>query len=137
MAEGRLRKWLLSIAAFLRGQNGGLGDAMALWRDNCAREFDGLEECLICYSGAPCLPLPAPAPSARWCACMCLPAPCCICYSGALACARLPLPHAHACMCGFGRLRTCSSLASLHGCKGHVTGSSWAVGPQPPVNRIG
>ena len=51
VTEGRLRKWLLSIAAFLRSQNGGLADAMRLWRDNCVREFDGVEECLICYSG--------------------------------------------------------------------------------------
>ncbi len=50
VAEGRLRKWLLSITAFLRNQNGSLADAMALWRDNCVREFSGVEECLICYS---------------------------------------------------------------------------------------
>ena len=50
VSEGRLRKWLLSIAAFLRSQNGGLTDAMRLWRDNCVREFAGVEECLICYS---------------------------------------------------------------------------------------
>jgi len=50
VSEGRLRKWLLSIAAFLRSQNGSLADAMALWRANCEREFDGVEECLICYA---------------------------------------------------------------------------------------
>ncbi|KAK9831453.1 hypothetical protein WJX81_006515 [Elliptochloris bilobata] len=50
MSEGRLRKWLLSMLAFLRSQNGSLADAMALWRSNCEREFAGVEECLICYA---------------------------------------------------------------------------------------
>ena len=50
MSEGRLRKWLLSMLAFLRSQNGSLADAMALWRANCEREFAGVEECLICYA---------------------------------------------------------------------------------------
>ncbi len=68
VAEGRLRKWLLSIAAFLRSQNGGLGDAMRLWRDNCVREFDGLEECLICYSGAcPAPHTQTPLAPLSWC----------------------------------------------------------------------
>lgn len=48
--EGRLRKWLLSIAALLRSQNGGLAAAIKLWRRNCIQEFAGLEECPICYS---------------------------------------------------------------------------------------
>ena len=50
MSEGRLRKWLLSMLAFLRSQNGSLADAMGLWRANCEREFAGVEECLICYA---------------------------------------------------------------------------------------
>lgn len=50
MTEARLRKWLLSIAACLRSQNGSLADAVALWRANCEREFAGVEECLICYA---------------------------------------------------------------------------------------
>ena len=48
--EGRLRKWLLSIAALLRSQNGGLTAAIQLWHKNCQQEFTGLEECPICYS---------------------------------------------------------------------------------------
>lgn len=52
MAEGRLRKWLLSITAFLRNQNGTLADAMALWRDNCVEEFSGMTAC----PGPPSLP---------------------------------------------------------------------------------
>lgn len=50
MAEGRIRKWTLSISAFLRAQNGSILDAIALWKANVDKEFRGLEECLICYS---------------------------------------------------------------------------------------
>ena len=35
--EGRLRKWLLSIAALLRSQNGGLAAGIRLWRKNCSQ----------------------------------------------------------------------------------------------------
>ena len=48
--DARVRRWLLSAAAFLRAQNGGLAGAVRLWRANVAREFAGVEECLICYS---------------------------------------------------------------------------------------
>jgi hypothetical protein len=50
VAEGRLRKWMLSITALLRSQNGALSLAIILWQQNCARQFDGVEECLICYN---------------------------------------------------------------------------------------
>ncbi|KAK9814167.1 hypothetical protein WJX72_001547 [[Myrmecia] bisecta] len=50
VAEGRLRKWLLSITAFLRNQNGSVAEAIALWQRNVGKEFEGVEECLICYS---------------------------------------------------------------------------------------
>jgi hypothetical protein len=48
--DGRLRKWLLSIAVFLRNQNQGVLDAIALWKANLDKEFEGVQPCLICYS---------------------------------------------------------------------------------------
>lgn len=48
--EGRLRKWLLSIAVFLRAQNQGVVDALDLWRSSVDAEFRGVQPCLICYS---------------------------------------------------------------------------------------
>ena len=48
--DARLRRWMLSIAAFLRAQNGGLAGGVRLWRANVGREFAGLEECMICYA---------------------------------------------------------------------------------------
>ena len=48
--QGRLRKWLLSVAGFLRNQNGSVAEAIALWQRNVVKEFEGVEECLICYT---------------------------------------------------------------------------------------
>ncbi len=48
--DTRLRKWLLSIASFLRHQNGSVADAIGLWKRNVDSEFEGVDACLICYS---------------------------------------------------------------------------------------
>lgn len=45
--DGRLRKWLLSIAVYLRSHNSGLLDAIGQWRANLEQEFAGVEPCLI------------------------------------------------------------------------------------------
>lgn len=50
VTEGKLRKWLLSVTAFLANQNGSVAEAIALWQRNVQKEFEGVEECLICYS---------------------------------------------------------------------------------------
>lgn len=50
VTEGKLRKWLLSVTAFLANQNGSIAEAIALWQRNVQKEFEGVEECLICYS---------------------------------------------------------------------------------------
>lgn len=52
VTDTRLRKWLLSISAFLRHQNRGVADAMALWKRSLDAEFEGVEPCLICYRWA-------------------------------------------------------------------------------------
>ena len=41
VSEGRLRKWLLSISAFLRTQNGSVAEAISLWKRNVDKEFEG------------------------------------------------------------------------------------------------
>jgi hypothetical protein len=50
ISEALLRKWILSMAAFLRNQNGALSEAVQMWKRNVDREFEGVEECPICYS---------------------------------------------------------------------------------------
>ena len=46
----RLRKLLLSITAFLANRNGTLLEAVEFWKENIEKEFEGMEECPICYS---------------------------------------------------------------------------------------
>eukprot|EP00892_Ulva_mutabilis_P010612 jgi/Ulvmu1/7923/UM004_0155.1 len=48
--ERSLRRWMLSIAAYLRSQNCSLADAVLLWKSNVDQEFAGVEPCMICYS---------------------------------------------------------------------------------------
>lgn len=50
VTESRLRKWMLSMAAFVRNQNGAIAEAVHIWKRNIDREFEGVEECPICYS---------------------------------------------------------------------------------------
>uniref|UniRef100_A0A7I4A3R4 E3 ubiquitin-protein ligase listerin n=1 Tax=Physcomitrium patens TaxID=3218 RepID=A0A7I4A3R4_PHYPA len=50
ISETLLRKWILSMAAFLRNQNGAMLEAIQMWKKNVDREFEGVEECAICYS---------------------------------------------------------------------------------------
>jgi hypothetical protein len=67
VSDARARRWLLSASALLRigglgyassggnlapegGGEGGLGAALRLWRASVSKEFEGVEECLICYS---------------------------------------------------------------------------------------
>ncbi|PKU81703.1 E3 ubiquitin-protein ligase listerin [Dendrobium catenatum] len=48
--EVKQRKWLLSLTAFVRNQNGAIAEAIRIWKSNFDKEFDGVEECPICYS---------------------------------------------------------------------------------------
>ena len=48
--EARLRKWLLSMSAFLMNQDGSVAEALVLWRQNLDKTFEGVDECPICYS---------------------------------------------------------------------------------------
>ncbi|KAJ9556872.1 hypothetical protein OSB04_011486, partial [Centaurea solstitialis] len=50
ISEVKQRKWLLSMMSFVRDQNGALAEAIGIWKSNFDKEFDGVEECPICYS---------------------------------------------------------------------------------------
>ena len=50
MTEAKARKWNLSITAFLMNRNGSVNEAIQMWKKNVAEEFEGHEDCLICYS---------------------------------------------------------------------------------------
>ncbi|XP_059626408.1 E3 ubiquitin-protein ligase listerin isoform X2 [Cornus florida] len=50
ISEVKQRKWLMSMLLFVRNQNGALAEAIRIWKSNFDKEFEGVEECPICYS---------------------------------------------------------------------------------------
>lgn len=50
VTEHRWRRWVLQIVTMLSTQDGSVMDAVALWKENVDKEFEGLEPCPICYS---------------------------------------------------------------------------------------
>lgn len=50
ISEVKCRKWLLSLTSFVRNQNGAVAEAIRTWKNNFDKEFEGVEECPICYS---------------------------------------------------------------------------------------
>ncbi|GMP89851.1 hypothetical protein CsSME_00041233 [Camellia sinensis var. sinensis] len=50
ISEVKQRKWLMSMLSFVRSQNGALAEAIRIWKSNFDKEFEGVEECPICYS---------------------------------------------------------------------------------------
>ncbi|WCJ34820.1 E3 ubiquitin-protein ligase listerin [Euphorbia peplus] len=50
ISEVKQRKWLMSLTLFVRNQNGALAEAIRIWKNNFDKEFEGVEECPICYS---------------------------------------------------------------------------------------
>ncbi|XP_074269259.1 E3 ubiquitin-protein ligase listerin [Silene latifolia] len=50
ISEVKQRKWLLSLMAFVQNKNGALAEAIRIWKSNFDKEFEGVEECPICYS---------------------------------------------------------------------------------------
>ena len=48
--QATLRKWLLSISAYLRLHDGAVVEAVRMWKSNLDKTFEGVEECSICYS---------------------------------------------------------------------------------------
>ncbi|CAJ1970731.1 unnamed protein product [Sphenostylis stenocarpa] len=53
ISETKQRKWLMSMMLFGRNQNGALAEAIGIWKRNFDKEFEGVEECPICYSSKP------------------------------------------------------------------------------------
>ncbi|CAM8958405.1 unnamed protein product [Rhodiola kirilowii] len=50
ISEVLQRKWLLSMVSFVRNQNGATGRSDIDLEKNFDKEFEGIEECPICYS---------------------------------------------------------------------------------------
>ncbi|KAL8146674.1 E3 ubiquitin-protein ligase listerin isoform X2 [Apium graveolens] len=50
ISEAKQRKWEMSMMSFVQNQNGALAEAIRIWKSNFDKEFEGVEECPICYS---------------------------------------------------------------------------------------
>ncbi|CAH8358759.1 unnamed protein product [Eruca vesicaria subsp. sativa] len=50
ISDAKQRKWLMSMQMFVRNQNGALAEAIRIWKRNSDKEFEGVEDCPICYS---------------------------------------------------------------------------------------
>ncbi|EPQ26430.1 uncharacterized protein PFL1_06078 [Pseudozyma flocculosa PF-1] len=50
VSEAQWRAWLLAVQQLITGQNGLIFDALSLFKRNAEVQFEGLEECAICYS---------------------------------------------------------------------------------------
>ncbi|KAN0061932.1 hypothetical protein ACQY0O_005927 [Thecaphora frezii] len=50
VSEAQWRAWLLAVQQLITGQNGLVFDALSLFKRNAEVQFEGLEECAICYS---------------------------------------------------------------------------------------
>ncbi|XP_071800460.1 E3 ubiquitin-protein ligase listerin-like isoform X2 [Asterias amurensis] len=44
------RNWTLQLSTFLRNQNGSIMDGLTLWKRNVDKRFEGVEDCMICFS---------------------------------------------------------------------------------------
>uniref|UniRef100_A0A667XXH8 E3 ubiquitin-protein ligase listerin n=1 Tax=Myripristis murdjan TaxID=586833 RepID=A0A667XXH8_9TELE len=44
------RNWMLQLSTYLTHQNGSIMEGLALWKNNVDKRFEGVEDCMICFS---------------------------------------------------------------------------------------
>eukprot|EP01015_Nassula_variabilis_P016042 TRINITY_DN2422_c0_g1_i15.p1 TRINITY_DN2422_c0_g1~~TRINITY_DN2422_c0_g1_i15.p1 ORF type:complete len:588 (+),score=106.01 TRINITY_DN2422_c0_g1_i15:44-1765(+) len=47
--EGKLNKWILMMRSLLMNQNNTILNSLLIWKTNVDKQFEGVEECAICY----------------------------------------------------------------------------------------
>eukprot|EP00795_Rhopilema_esculentum_P017589 gene17589-9227_t len=50
VSSAQWRQWMLQLTMFLTQQNGTIVDGLSLWKRNVDKKFEGVEECMICFS---------------------------------------------------------------------------------------
>uniref|UniRef100_A0A8C4RPY3 E3 ubiquitin-protein ligase listerin n=1 Tax=Erpetoichthys calabaricus TaxID=27687 RepID=A0A8C4RPY3_ERPCA len=50
VAVQQWRNWMLQLTTFLTHQNGSIMEGLTLWKNNVDKRFEGVEDCMICYS---------------------------------------------------------------------------------------
>uniref|UniRef100_A0A8C4LP85 E3 ubiquitin-protein ligase listerin n=1 Tax=Equus asinus asinus TaxID=83772 RepID=A0A8C4LP85_EQUAS len=50
VAVQQWRNWMLQLSTYLTHQNGSIMEGLALWKNNVDKRFEGVEDCMICFS---------------------------------------------------------------------------------------
>eukprot|EP00794_Sanderia_malayensis_P000162 gene162-774_t len=50
VSNAQWRQWMLQLTMYLTQQNGTIVDGLSLWKRNVDKKFEGVEECMICFS---------------------------------------------------------------------------------------
>ncbi|XP_018410868.1 PREDICTED: E3 ubiquitin-protein ligase listerin [Nanorana parkeri] len=50
VAVQQWRNWMLQLNTYLTHQNGSIMEGLALWKNNVDKRFEGVEDCMICFS---------------------------------------------------------------------------------------
>ncbi|XP_041657592.1 E3 ubiquitin-protein ligase listerin [Cheilinus undulatus] len=50
VAVQQWRNWMLQLSTYLTHQNGTIMEGLALWKNNVDKRFEGIEDCMICFS---------------------------------------------------------------------------------------
>ncbi|XP_064628174.1 E3 ubiquitin-protein ligase listerin-like [Lineus longissimus] len=50
VADTQWRNWMLQMTTFLNHQNGSIIEGLKLWKKNVDKRFEGVEDCMICFS---------------------------------------------------------------------------------------
>uniref|UniRef100_A0AAY4AES2 E3 ubiquitin-protein ligase listerin n=1 Tax=Denticeps clupeoides TaxID=299321 RepID=A0AAY4AES2_9TELE len=50
VAMQQWRNWMLQLSTYLTHQNGSIMEGLALWKNNVDKRFEGVEDCMICFS---------------------------------------------------------------------------------------
>ena len=50
VSQAQWDRWLLQLNIFLQHQNGSIMEGLRLWKGNIDKKFEGLDDCMICFS---------------------------------------------------------------------------------------
>ncbi|KAL7847637.1 hypothetical protein AOLI_G00223550 [Acnodon oligacanthus] len=50
IAVQQWRNWMLQLSTYLTHQNGSIIEGLSLWKNNVDKHFEGVEDCMICFS---------------------------------------------------------------------------------------
>ncbi|KAG8590866.1 hypothetical protein GDO81_006944 [Engystomops pustulosus] len=50
VAVQQWRNWMLQLNTYLTHQNGSIMEGLSLWKNNVDKRFEGVEDCMICFS---------------------------------------------------------------------------------------